>query len=113
MTFLPPEATCLVSVFDHGQNDTNCDLLFKTSKHTTFGSHGYPWLMHRLTYRRANRKLHALGYKEKGTITTPSISEYRTNSTDFIRSKMSSNGFRIWGQGNESHADDTRQAHGA
>ena len=35
-----------------------------------FGFHGYPWLVHRLTYRRTNRNLHVRGYKEEGTITT-------------------------------------------
>ena len=39
-------------------------------KHIIFAFHGYPWLVHRLTYRRANRNLHVRGYKEEGTITT-------------------------------------------
>ncbi|MEP6725920.1 MAG: phosphoketolase, partial [Bacteroidota bacterium] len=40
-------------------------------KHIIFNFHGYPWLVHRLTYRRTNRNLHVRGYKEEGTITTP------------------------------------------
>ncbi|MGA9369899.1 MAG: hypothetical protein WBV35_20735, partial [Steroidobacteraceae bacterium] len=44
--------------------------LFTRDKHVVFGFHGYPWLVHRLTYRRANQNLHVRGYKEEGTITT-------------------------------------------
>src|SRR6202522_3624934 len=55
----------------HGLSDTDYDSLFTTSKHIIFGFHGYPQLVHRLTYRRANRNLHVRGYKEEGTITTP------------------------------------------
>jgi xylulose-5-phosphate/fructose-6-phosphate phosphoketolase len=55
----------------HGLSDADYDSLFTTSKHIIFGFHGYPWLIHRLTYRRANRNLHVRGYKEEGTITTP------------------------------------------
>ncbi len=55
----------------HGLSDTDYDSLFTTNKHIIFGFHGYPQLVHRLTYRRANRNLHVRGYKEEGTITTP------------------------------------------
>jgi len=55
----------------HGLTDADYDSLFTTDKHIIFGFHGYPWLIHRLTYRRANRNLHVRGYIEEGTITTP------------------------------------------
>ena len=54
----------------HGLSDTDYDALFTKDKHIVFAFHGYPWLIHRLTYRRANRNLHVRGYKEEGTITT-------------------------------------------
>ena len=54
----------------HGLSDTDYDSLFTKDKHIIFAFHGYPWLIHRLTYRRANRNLHVRGYKEEGTITT-------------------------------------------
>ncbi|MFI5062893.1 MAG: phosphoketolase [Streptosporangiales bacterium] len=54
----------------HGLSDTDYDSLFTTGKHIIFAFHGYPWLIHRLTYRRANRNLHVRGYNEEGTITT-------------------------------------------
>jgi xylulose-5-phosphate/fructose-6-phosphate phosphoketolase len=55
----------------HGLSDVDYDSLFTQNKHIIFAYHGYPWLIHRLTYRRANRNLHVRGYKEEGTITTP------------------------------------------
>jgi len=55
----------------HGLSDQDYDSLFTTTKHIIFAFHGYPWLVHRLTYRRTNRNLHVRGYKEEGTITTP------------------------------------------
>jgi xylulose-5-phosphate/fructose-6-phosphate phosphoketolase len=55
----------------HGLSDTDYDALFTKDKHIIFGFHGYATLIHRLTYRRANRELHVRGYKEEGTITTP------------------------------------------
>jgi xylulose-5-phosphate/fructose-6-phosphate phosphoketolase len=56
----------------HGLSDTDFDLLFTRNKPIIFAYHGYPWLIHRLTYRRTNhRNLHVRGYKEEGTITTP------------------------------------------
>jgi xylulose-5-phosphate/fructose-6-phosphate phosphoketolase len=56
----------------HGLSDTDFDLLFTRNKPVIFAYHGYPWLIHRLTYRRTNHpNLHVRGYKEEGTITTP------------------------------------------
>jgi xylulose-5-phosphate/fructose-6-phosphate phosphoketolase len=55
----------------HGLSDTDYDSLFTKDKPIIFGFHGYPWLVHRLTYRRLNRNLHVRGYNEEGTITTP------------------------------------------
>ena len=55
----------------HGLSDAAFDALFTRDKPIVFAFHGYPWLIHRLTYRRANHKnLHVRGYKEEGTITT-------------------------------------------
>jgi xylulose-5-phosphate/fructose-6-phosphate phosphoketolase len=54
----------------HGLSVTDYDSLFTTEKHIMFGFHGYPWLIHRLTYHRTNRNLHVRGYKEEGAITT-------------------------------------------
>ncbi len=56
----------------HGLQDKDFDSLFTTDKPIIFAFHGYPWLIHRLTYRRTNHKnLHVRGYKEEGTTTTP------------------------------------------
>ena len=55
----------------HGLSDVDYDSIFTKDKHIVFGFHGYPWLIHRLTYRRTNQNLHVRGYKEEGTITTP------------------------------------------
>ncbi|HEU5121466.1 MAG TPA: phosphoketolase family protein [Candidatus Saccharimonadales bacterium] len=54
----------------HGLSDPDYDRIFTRDKEIIFAFHGYPWLIHRLTYRRANRNLHVRGYKEEGTITT-------------------------------------------
>jgi len=55
----------------HGLTDEDFDRLFTTSKPVIFAFHGYPWLIHRLTYRRTNHdNMHVRGYKEEGTITT-------------------------------------------
>lgn len=55
----------------HGLSDSDFDRLFTTSKPVIFAFHGYPWLIHRLTYRRTNHhNIHVRGYKEEGTITT-------------------------------------------
>jgi xylulose-5-phosphate/fructose-6-phosphate phosphoketolase len=56
----------------HGLNDKDFDSIFTADKPIIFAFHGYPWLIHRLTYRRTNHKnLHVRGYKEEGTTTTP------------------------------------------
>ena len=56
----------------HGLSNWDFDGLFTTDKPIIFAYHGYPWLIHRLTYRRTNHKnLHVRGYKEEGTTTTP------------------------------------------
>ena len=56
----------------HGLTDSEFDSLFTKDKPILFAYHGYPWLIHRLTYRRTNHKnLHVRGYKEEGTTTTP------------------------------------------
>jgi xylulose-5-phosphate/fructose-6-phosphate phosphoketolase len=56
----------------HGLSDKDFDVMFTTDKPIIFAFHGYPWLIHRLTYRRTNHKnLHVRGYKEEGTTTTP------------------------------------------
>jgi xylulose-5-phosphate/fructose-6-phosphate phosphoketolase len=54
----------------HGLSDPEYDELFTRDKEIVFAFHGYPWVIHRLTYRRANRSMHVRGYKEEGTITT-------------------------------------------
>jgi xylulose-5-phosphate/fructose-6-phosphate phosphoketolase len=56
----------------HGLSDRDFDSLFTTDKPIIFNFHGYPWLIHKLAYRRTNHKnLHVRGYKEKGNINTP------------------------------------------
>jgi xylulose-5-phosphate/fructose-6-phosphate phosphoketolase len=56
----------------HGLSDSEFDALFTTERPVIFAYHGYPWLIHRLTYRRRNHdNLHVRGYKEEGTTTTP------------------------------------------
>ena len=56
----------------HGLSDREFDVLFTRDRPIIFAFHGYPWLIHRLTYRRHNHKnLHVRGYKEEGTTTTP------------------------------------------
>jgi len=56
----------------HGLPDREFDALFTTSRPVIFAYHGYPWLIHRLTYRRSNHpNIHVRGYKEEGTTTTP------------------------------------------
>ncbi|UCF87972.1 MAG: phosphoketolase family protein [bacterium] len=66
MCLQPPEE------HPHGLSNRDFDALFTTDKPIIFAYHGYPWLIHRLTYRRTNhRNLHVRGYKEEGTTTTP------------------------------------------
>ncbi|MFV2065071.1 MAG: phosphoketolase, partial [Chloroflexota bacterium] len=56
----------------HGLSDREFDALFTEDRPVVFAYHGYPWLIHRLTYRRTNHgNLHVRGYKEEGTVTTP------------------------------------------
>jgi xylulose-5-phosphate/fructose-6-phosphate phosphoketolase len=56
----------------HGLSDKDFDTIFTTDRPIIFAYHGYPWLIHRLTYRRTNHpNLHVRGYKEEGTTTTP------------------------------------------
>ena len=56
----------------HGLSDKDFDTIFTTDKPIIFAYHGYPWLIHRMTYRRTNHNnLHVRGYKEEGTTTTP------------------------------------------
>jgi xylulose-5-phosphate/fructose-6-phosphate phosphoketolase len=56
----------------HGLSDPDFDTRFTTDKPIIFAFHGYPWLIHRLTYRRSNHNnLHVRGYKGEGTTTTP------------------------------------------
>ncbi len=56
----------------HGLSDMDFDALFTTNKPVIFAFHAYPWLIHRLTYRRTNHDhIHVRGYKEEGTVTTP------------------------------------------
>jgi xylulose-5-phosphate/fructose-6-phosphate phosphoketolase len=66
MKLQPPKEHC------HGLSDLDFDTLFTKNKPIVFAFHGYPWLIHRLTYRRTNHaNLHVRGYKEEGTTTTP------------------------------------------
>ena len=66
MTLQPP------SEHPHGVSDREFDAMFTTDKPIIFAFHGYPWLIHRLAYRRTNHdNLHVRGYKEEGTTTTP------------------------------------------
>src|SRR5690606_33290253 len=56
----------------HGLSDHEFDAMFTTDKPVIFAYHGYPWLIHRLAYRRANHpNIHVRGFKERGTTTTP------------------------------------------
>jgi xylulose-5-phosphate/fructose-6-phosphate phosphoketolase len=80
---LPDLAVRVVNVVDlmklqpaaehpHGLDDHSFDSIFTTDRPVIFAYHGYPWLIHRLTYRRANHhNLHVRGYVEEGTTTTP------------------------------------------
>jgi xylulose-5-phosphate/fructose-6-phosphate phosphoketolase len=66
MTLQPP------GEHPHALADADFDALFTKDKPVIFAYHGYPWLIHRLTYRRTNHdNLHVRGYKEEGTTTTP------------------------------------------
>lgn len=67
----------------HGLSAREFDALFTTDKPIIFNYHGYPWLIHRLTYRRTNHNLHVRGYKEEGTTTTPFDMAVRNNIDRF------------------------------
>lgn len=80
-TYLPELKIRVVNIVDlmrlqpntehpHGLSDPDYDEIFTSDKEIIFAFHGYPWLIHRLTYRRNNHNLHVRGYKEEGTITT-------------------------------------------
>jgi len=81
-TYLPDLKIRVINVVDlmklqpstehpHGLSDQDFDALFTKDKPIVFAFHGYPWLVHRLTYRRTNHdNMHVRGYKEEGTITT-------------------------------------------
>lgn len=63
---------CLSEEHPHGLSDADFDSLFTTDRPVIFNFHGYPWLIHRLTYRRTNHhNIHVRGYKEQGNINTP------------------------------------------
>ena len=82
-TYIPDVKVRVINIVDlmklqqpnehpNGLSDRDFDALFTTDKPIIFAFHGYPWLIHRLTYRRTNHKnLHVRGYKEEGTTTTP------------------------------------------
>jgi xylulose-5-phosphate/fructose-6-phosphate phosphoketolase len=55
----------------HGLSDQEYDAIFTVDRPIIFAFHGYPWLIHRLVYRRKNQRVHVRGYKEEGTVTTP------------------------------------------
>jgi xylulose-5-phosphate/fructose-6-phosphate phosphoketolase len=64
----------------HGLEEEDFNAIFTTSKPVIFAYHGYPWLIHRLTYRRDNHNnFHVRGYKEEGTTTTPFDMVVRNN----------------------------------
>ena len=68
----PDEAAATGASIRTACRDQEFDVLFTTDKPIIFAFHGYPWLIHRLTYRRTNHEnLHVRGYKEEGTTTTP------------------------------------------
>ena len=68
----PDEAAAARASIRTGCRDRDFDALFTKDKPIIFAFHGYPWLIHRLTYRRTNHEnLHVRGYKEEGTTTTP------------------------------------------
>jgi xylulose-5-phosphate/fructose-6-phosphate phosphoketolase len=70
----------------HGLSDRDFDTLFTPNKPIIFAYHGYPWLIHRLTYRRTNHEnLHVRGYKEEGTTTTPFDMTVRNDLDRFHR----------------------------
>jgi xylulose-5-phosphate/fructose-6-phosphate phosphoketolase len=83
----------------HGLSETDYDSLFTKNRHIVFGFHGYPWLVHRLTYRRANRNLHVRGYfaaiRKRERSRPRSTCGFKTTSIAFIWCRTSLIGFRI------------------
>jgi len=78
MTLQPPEE------HPHGIKDEDFNAIFTTDRPVIFAYHGYPWLIHRLSYRRANHdNMHVRGYKEEGTTTTPFDMVVRNNMDRF------------------------------
>jgi len=78
MTLQPPEE------HPHGIKDEDFNAIFTTDKPVIFAYHGYPWLIHRLSYRRTNHdNMHVRGYKEEGTTTTPFDMVVRNNMDRF------------------------------
>ena len=80
-------------------SETDYNSLFTKDKPIIFGFHGYASLVHGLTYRRANRRLHVRGYKEEGTITTAFDMRVQTTSTASIWCRTSSTIWSTWEQG--------------
>ena len=98
----------------HGLSDTDYDSLFTKDKHIIFGFHGYPWLVHRLTYRRTNRNLHVRGYKEEGTITTAFDMRVQNDLDRFhLVQDVVDRAAALGLQGGLPEADDAGQAHRA
>ena len=98
----------------HGLSDRDFDAIFTTDKPIIFAFHGYPWLIHRLTYRRAGHdNIHVRGYKEEGTTSPPSTCACSTISTAFILRGTSSIACRNSPEGRLRQAGNPRQAYRA
>ena len=95
----------------HGLSETDYDSLFTKDKPIIFGFHGYASLVHGLTYRRSNRRLHVRGYKEEGTITTAFDMRVQNDIDRFhlVQDRRRQSG-ASGQQGRVSEAEDARQA---